>query len=470
MTGAAKGLALEALAPERLAFASAPGEPVVLERLSGSERAVPPARPAVSARPQGRDGNLDGAVFLFLQGPASPFGHSLAQTLKARGARIEKVHLCGGDVMFWPGRARFYRGALADWPDYVERLFAKAGVTDLVLFGDCRPYHVPAIALARARGIRLHLLEEGYVRPGRITCESRGVNAHSDLPRTPAAVKAQSAHLPEPLEPTPVPEPFAPRALWDVCWHLGYFLLAPLFARYRRHTLIHPARDYAGWVWRWLGSRAAARRDRAARARITEGGAYFLFPLQLEGDFQMRVHSDFRSVEDVARNVLGSFARHAPDGARLVVKRHPYDTSIPASRRMIARLAREFGLDGRVIFIEDGDVEPLVAGCAGVVLVNSTTAMLALKHGRALKVLGRATYDMEGLAHQGPLDDFWQAGAAPDAALVAAYRRLVIARTQLPGGFFAPQAIATAVDGLVARMAGSEVEALAELPARQARP
>ncbi len=400
---------------------------------------------------------LAGAVFLFLQGPASPFGHRLARALTAQGARVEKVHLCGGDVMFWPAgsrlsRTRLYRGRFDGWAAYCGRLMDEAGVSDLVLFGDCRPYHRPAIEAARARGLRLHLLEEGYVRPERITCEPVGVNAYSDLPRTPDEVLAQAVGLAEPADPAPLPEPFAPRALWDVRWHLGYFLLAPLFPRYRRHTLVHPVRDYAGWVWRWLGARGAGRRDREANARIAQGGPCFLFPLQLEGDFQMRVHSDFRSVEEVVRAVLGSFAAFAPPDARLVVKRHPYDTSIPGSRHMVARLAGAFGLGGRVIFIEDGDIEPLVAGSAGVVLVNSTTAMLALKHGRPLKVLGRATYDMEGLSHQGALDGFWREPRAPDPALAAAYRRLVIARTQLDGGFFAPQAIARAVDSLIARM------------------
>lgn len=453
MSGAAKGLDLGALAREGLAYDGAPPRPGAMPR-------------AADGRGGGRP--FEGAVFLFLQGPASPFGHCLAQALRARGARIEKVHLCGGDVMFWPGRARLYRGALEAWPAYVERLLIEAGVTDLVLFGDCRPYHAPAIALARAGGIRLHLLEEGYVRPGRITRERAGVNAHSDLPRTPAAVRAQAAHLPEPVDPAPLPEPFAPRAVWDVRWHLGYFALAPLFARYRRHTLVHPARDYAGWVWRWAGSRAATRRDWQARARIAGGGPYFLFPLQLEGDFQMRVHSDFRSVEEVTRRVLASFAAAAPAEARLVVKRHPYDTGIPGSRRMVGRLAAEFGIGERVIFIEDGDIEPLVAASAGVVLVNSTTAMLALKHERPLKVLGRATYDMDGLSHQGPLDDFWCKGRQPDAELVAAYRRLVIARTQLDGGFFAPQAITRAVDSLIAQMvAEREGEARGALARRE---
>lgn len=392
--------------------------------------------------------------FLFLQGPASPFAFRLARALRARGARIVKVHLCGGDVVFWPAAARFYRGRPEDWPAYVESLMAEENVSDLVLFGDCRPYHRPAVTAGRARGVGLHLLEEGYVRPGWITRERYGVNAHSDLPRSREELLRAAAAAAEPVRPAFDPtEPFLRRAAWDVAWHAGYAALGPLFFRYQRHTLIHPALDYAGWLIRWLGAGSVRRRDDQAHAALADGRPYYLLPLQLGGDYQMRVHSDFRSVEEVARHVLASFAAAAPADARLVIKRHPYDTGIPATRRLVERLTAFHGLAGRVVFVEGGDIEPLVSRSAGVVLVNSTTAVIALRHGRPLKVLGRATYDVPGLTHQGPLDAFWTEAPRPEAELVSAYCRLLLSRTQIAGGFFAPASIQRAVEGLVARMA-----------------
>lgn len=436
-----------------------------------AERSTLRAPPVNAPRPAGAHAataSLAGRCFLFLQGPASPFAFRLASALRRRGARIVKVHLCGGDMVFWPGAARLFRGRLDAWPAYVDRLMAQERVNDLVLFGDCRPYHAPAVRIARGHGVRLHLLEEGYERPGWITCESHGVNAHSDLPRTPQAIREaalalgdHAAEAPRQAEThgAPSAEPFARRALWDVAWHTGHTALAPLFPRYRRHTLAHPAVDYAGWLLRWLTMSGANRRDRRARAAIADGSPCFLLPLQLEGDYQMRVHSRFRSVEEVVRHVLASFARAAPEDARLVVKRHPYDTRVPATHKTVARLAEEYGLAGRVVFIERGPIEPLVAGSAGVVLVNSTTAMVALRHGRPLKVLGRASYDIPGLSHQGALDAFWTEGEPPDAALTRAYRSVVLARTQIAGGFFAPATIECAVEGLLARMAGEEARA-----------
>ncbi|MCK0197002.1 capsular biosynthesis protein [Ancylobacter sp. 6x-1] len=406
-----------------------------------------PAEHPSSARLSGKD-----RTFLFLQGPASPFAFRLAGALRSAGAGVVKVHLCGGDMVFWPGVAHLYRQRFEDWPAYVTALLTAGEITDLVLFGDCRPYHAPAVAAAHEQGIRVHLFEEGYVRPGYVTCENHGVNAHSDLPRTPQAVLEAAALLPEPARPEPVAEPFRMRAQWDIAWHVGLATFWLAFARYRRHTLAHPAADYAGWVLHALRSPLARRRDRRAYARIREGAPYFLFPLQLPGDFQMRVHSDFASIEQVAQTVIGSFARAAPAEARLIVKRHPYDVGFIASARMIARLAAANGIADRVVFVEDGDVAPLVARAEGVVLVNSTTAMLALDHRRPLKVLGRATYDMPGLSHQGSLDSFWTAPEPPEPGLTRAYRRVVVARTQLPGGFFSVEGIERLVPACVSRM------------------
>lgn len=397
-----------------------------------------------------------GRRFLFLQGLASPFAFHLAVALRNAGADITKVHFCGGDVIFWPGVGQFYRKPLDQWPAYFLTLLKTTGVTDVVLFGDCRPYHLVAVDSARECNVGLHLFEEGYVRPGYITCENYGVNAHSDLPRTPRNVFEAAAVLPEPNPVLPLIEPFLRRALWDVVWHVGLIIFAPLFARYMRHTLIHPIVEYAGWLLHGLRSPLAKRRDRRAYSQVSESGQYFLFPLQLPGDFQMRVHSDFRSVEEVAETVVSSFARRAPLTSLLVVKRHPYDVGFTSSAQIIARLSAANGIADRVVFIENGDITPLVKKAIGVVLVNSTTAMMALENKRPLKVLGRATYNMQGLAYQGSLDEFWTNAEAPDTKLALAYRKVLIARTQIPGGFFSPEGISGAVIECVSRMLSTE--------------
>ena len=51
------------------------------------------------------------------------------------------------------------------------------------------------------RGVRTHVLEEGYLRPHWMTLELEGVNAHSPLSRDPATVFKQARRLPSEAQP-----------------------------------------------------------------------------------------------------------------------------------------------------------------------------------------------------------------------------------------------------------------------------
>src|SRR5580765_7883109 len=117
-------------------------------------------------------------TFLFLQGLASPFMYELALRLRASGHRALRINLSGADLAFWPEAAINFRGRPSEWRSFVARRYHDQGVSDLVLFGDCRPHHREAIEVARALDITTHIFEEGYIRPNWITLEHAGTNGH----------------------------------------------------------------------------------------------------------------------------------------------------------------------------------------------------------------------------------------------------------------------------------------------------
>ena len=123
-------------------------------------------------------------LFLFLQGLATPFWVRLANAFAGRGHVVQRINLSGGDWLFWrrPGAIN-YRGRFPDWREFLGGSLHDLNVTDVVLFGDCRPYHRVALDLARSRGIEVHVFEEGYFRPEWITVEKDGTNGYSGLPR-----------------------------------------------------------------------------------------------------------------------------------------------------------------------------------------------------------------------------------------------------------------------------------------------
>jgi capsular polysaccharide export protein len=434
--------------------------------LASPQPASPPpaAAPAIPA-PAGAGRQR---VVLILQGAATPFQRRLAAALEAEGARIVKINICGGDAVFWRRRAIAFRGRFEEWRGFVAGILDREGVTDLVLFGDCRPHHRVAVDLARRRGLRLHLFEEGYLRPGWVTCEAWGVNGHSDLPRSPAAFLALARPTePRAAEPPPapaaVPSYFLHRAVWDVLWTVGLVALMPAFPHYRHHALDHPLVEYAGWLGRFLHAPQVKRQARRVMQGLAgQAGRYYLHPLQLDTDFQIRTHSPYRDTVAAAEEVIASFARRADPGTRLVVKLHPLDFRPVDKQRRIAALAARHGVAGRVDFIDGGDLQQLVDSALGVVVVNSTVGLMALERGRPLQTLGTAVFDLPGLSFQGGLDRFWAEGEPPRPELLEAFRRVVVARTQLRGSFFSLKGIDLAVDGARRRILDGAVVPLRE--------
>src|SRR5947199_6048479 len=81
---------------------------------------------------------------LFLQGPISDFFDRLGRALIARGHRVHRINLHFGDQLFWRLPATHFRGHVDDWRGFIGKMLETHAVTDLVLHGDRRPYHVVA--------------------------------------------------------------------------------------------------------------------------------------------------------------------------------------------------------------------------------------------------------------------------------------------------------------------------------------
>ena len=83
---------------------------------------------------------------------------------------------------------------------------------------------------------------------------------------------------------------------------------------------------------------------------------------------------------------------------------------------------------------------------------NSTSATLALAKDTPVCTIGEAIYDMPGLTHQGHLDSFWTRPMPPEPGLYAAFRRVLVDRCLVRGGLASESAVATLVEGMVARL------------------
>ncbi|HEY1796493.1 MAG TPA: SDR family NAD(P)-dependent oxidoreductase [Stellaceae bacterium] len=391
--------------------------------------------------------------FLFLQGPLSTFFAELGQALIDRGHRVHRINLHLGEQFFWRGsEASHFRGRLDEWRDYVGKVLDERRVTDVILVGDRRPYHLVAAEEARARDAAVICTDFGYLRPGWITFEYDGMTAYSRFPRDPDAIRALAEDLPKPDFHPRFSPPFPLVAALDVCFTVPQVLGRPLYPHYEWHGIHHPFAEYAGWLTALARRNATRRETLAAKARLQqEPGSYFLFPLQLATDFQIRANSPFADARDAVREVVESFAASGSQ-KHLAVVVHPLDNGLINWRRLVGRLVRGTSVGDRVSVLDDGIPADLLCNAAGIVTVNSTTGISALYQGVPVKVLGSAIYDIPGVTHQGRLDDFWHEPTPPDLDLYAAFLRALAGTTQLPGGFHTKVARAHAVAGMVQRL------------------
>jgi capsular polysaccharide export protein len=405
-----------------------------------------------------------GRSFLFLQGVCSPFFARLADHLKADGHRVFKINFNMGDLAYWGGRpAMNFRGPLSKLQEFLDDRYRQWEITDQILFGDCRPVHRSAVAFGKARGVRTHVFEEGYFRPYWVTLEREGVNGYSLLPRDPAWFREVGAHLPDYDDGRPFQSSFTIRAAHDVVYHSAGFWNPFLFPHYRTHAPVNAAVEYLGYATRLPYLRFHKQRDDALVAELVGAATpFFVLPLQLGNDAQIRTHSRYQDMIEVMSVVMASFARHAPVAAKLVIKNHPLDMGLVNYSGIIKRFSDRFDLAGRVAYLETGDLDVLLHHAQGTVTVNSTVGAFSLGVNCSTMALGDPIYNLPGLTYQGLLDEFWQEGSKPDAALFRHFRNTVIHTTQVNGGFFSEEGIALAVENC-RRLIGQEISPLERL-------
>ena len=395
--------------------------------------------------------------FLLLQGVSSPFFARLADRLISAGYPVFKVNFNCGDFAYWlPRSAWNFRATVSELPEWLTAKFELHAFTDVVLFGDRRPIHVSAIACAKQFGATVHVFEEGYFRPDWVTLERGGVNRYSALPRDPDWYLRHASHVPEQTHQL-VHTPLSVRAAHDISYHLaniGNFIAYP---GYRTHRPYNAVIEYAGLARRFALLGFHERKDKIICERLLhEGKPFFMLPLQLDSDAQIRDFSAFSGMLEVIDSVVKSFARAAPHEAHLLIKNHPLDTGFVDYANAIAQLARTCGIDGRVHFIETGDANPLLQHTSGVVLVNSTVGTAALEAGRPIKTLADPIYNLAGLTFQGDLDDFWKHGEPPEPALMAAFRKMVMYATLVNGGFYTKPGMELAAQGALTRLTSAK--------------
>ncbi len=393
--------------------------------------------------------------FLFLQGVASPFFNQLAQALKPQSL-VSRINFCGGDCYYWSHKENTWNFTepINELEEFLDYKHQEHKFTDIILFGDTRPVHRSAVEMAHQKNLRIWVFEEGYLRPNWLTLEANGVNGYSLLAKNSAYYQQRSPQLP--LKSIALDTDYSQyiRFWHDLKYNFFRYLCQYKFSNYQLHRPQSPFIEYFGWIKRLPIQKLLyePQAQKIIQNLLENKSKFFLFPLQIHYDAQIRYHSPFKNIQEAINLVLKSFAEHAPEDAMLIFKNHPLDIGIINYAQQIKRLALGLKLTHRILYIDGGDLTTLLQHSQGIVTINSTVGITALLHKTPVFTLGKAIYDLSGLTFQGRLDNFWQNPEAPNQNLVNQFRQILIHKTQINGNFYTNKGIQMAVKNSLPRL------------------
>lgn len=400
-------------------------------------------------------------VFLFLQGPHGPFFADLAASLTETGATCWRVAFNAGDAAGWrcPDRLLRFSDPMEAWPDRFTNWIARTQATDLVLYGDTRSHHADAIRLANARGLTVHVFEEGYLRPYWATYERGGSNGNSRLMQISLAEMETALHhtADHPAMPPDRWGDLRHHMLYGALYHWHILFRNGAFPHYRPHRDQTVAEEFRLQILRLLRRPRHMIERRIATRRIRNGGwPYHVVLLQLEHDASFRAFSRFASQTEFVRQVMSGFAAGAPTHHRLVFKAHPLEDGRVPLAQAIRDSARACGLSERVLFVRGGKLARLLAAARSAVTVNSTAAHQALWRGLPVRVFGTCVYDKPELVSHQPLPEFFADPQPPNPEAYAVYRQFLLETSQLPGGFYSSKGRVQLLRHVVDRMLAAQ--------------
>lgn len=378
---------------------------------------------------------------LLLQGPVGYFFLDFANWLEAQNKTVFKLNFNGGDEFFYPNNKPntfAYREGLQNFEADLAIFCQQNQIDNVLCFGDNREYHRIAKKICQQQGLVFWAFEEGYFRPEYITLEKWGVNAYSPIIRNQEFFLpyANLANLPEPQKVSKGLKSMAKQA---IPYYLWAHLKRSKYAKYKHHRFLNMSYYINLWsksifkrLCYWLHDSGFAK-----RVEKGEFGEFFIVPLQVYDDTQVKIHSNQKSVELFLREVLESFVQNAPRHLNLIIKHHPMDRGFIDYRLVINEyIAKYPDLKNRIYYIHDVPLPVFLRYGKGMVTLNSTSGLSGLLHNMPVKTLGIANYDFNGLTDQQSLDSFWSNPKPPNKEVFKGYRKYHLYKTHINGSFY----------------------------------
>jgi capsular polysaccharide export protein len=309
--------------------------------------------------------------------------------------------------------------------EWFRTRFREEGIALCFLFSDARPFSLAATLAARELGISCLYFERGAFRYCTASISTLGLNARFSLRRARELHEVKGLPAEEHLHRRPLER--------GLKRHFVRFIMSNAVACLRhpqRRRLQHKRYALAPYLrlsmvqW-WTEHHVGLQDD--ARLQLGPSTPVVLVPMQLPGDSQMVLHSPFESNQAFLDFVVQR-ARQAVPGVRVLVKRHPMDSThyrMPEGAAAIGGNLSRF-------FVHD----PVV------VCINSTVGFEAAARGVQVVCFGDSFYTDPAFVTRATPEDFPSQLAAAmergrDPAAGHALKEAVLRWYQVPGDVWA---------------------------------
>ena len=382
------------------------------------------------------------SVFLFIGAPFGPFFSRLARELEAAGGEVFRTVCEGGEYRETPSHCRvIYRHRDGDWKRFIRGVVRRKKVDAVITFNDTLPRNRGALEIAEEFGLHSFVLENGYLRPHWVTLERDGVNGFSRLPRDPDVYLEARQAVQEPVDNRQFPAGLRPHVIHTIAHFTAAIAAKPVLgfdAKYYGDSVYRQGFGYVReYLWRLTHDESGVLKR---ALELADGGnKVFLALLQKPGDAQLVVHSRHGGNAAFVDELITSFAADAPPDAILVVKQHPLDYGVERTPARVAALIARHNLADRVFFLRKTSIDKIMARAHAVVTINSTAGLAAIIEEKPVLCVGRAFYNIPGLASAGPLSQFWREATPPSADLVKGFIAFLKSTSQFNGGFHTPE-------------------------------
>ena len=353
---------------------------------------------------------------LLLQGPVGPFFERLHSQLLKNQINCTRILFNAGDELFCHNKQSVltFEGNLEEWGIWLEKYIKNNQPSVVILFGSDRPIHSIARDLCKEHEILVLCLEEGYFRPGFVSLEVGGNNANSPLagliPNIDQEMK--DVNLQSSFSKHHLKNSFRNR-----CWYgFLYYAWSELFSTDEQRKLFHKHLNILNQAFFWSKNFILWKFKRNYDQRLFQklsNSDYHLVVLQLDTDMQSRFQSNGWKKTDLIHETIESFANSGFTECYLVFKVHPLERGHYNHKKIIQKIAENFGVEDKVRIVQTGSIGQWIKHSKGIITINSTSGLSAIYHGVPILLLGNAIYDHHQLVYRlgnkNDLDEFWSA-------------------------------------------------------------